>query len=71
MFWLKSRTGKLFEAGLNILDAAIGFGLVSCATAAAVFGKVYQTILLGLLAVGIFLRLKRRNTSRALAAQQK
>ncbi|WP_241462002.1 hypothetical protein [Sphaerotilus natans] len=51
------------DAGLNLLDTAIGFGLVSVAAVAAVFGKFLLGGLLAALALGVFVRLKRRTKS--------
>lgn len=46
-----------------VLDTAIGFGLVSVAAVAAVFGKFLLGGLLAALALGVFVRLKRRTKS--------
>ncbi|WP_180692792.1 hypothetical protein [Sphaerotilus sulfidivorans] len=62
-FSSKSRPGKAVDAGLNLLDTAIGFGLVSVAAVAAVFGKFLLGGLLAALALGVFVRLKRRTKS--------
>lgn len=62
-FLSKSRPGKAVDAGLNLLDTAIGFGLVSVAAVAAVFGKFLLGGLLAALALGVFVRLKRRTKS--------
>lgn len=66
-FWSKSRSGKAVEAGLHMLDTAIGFGLVSVAAVAAAFGKFLLGGLLAALALGVFVRLTRRTKSRAAA----
>ena len=58
-FFSKSRSGKAVEAGLHILDTAIGFGLVSVAAVAAAFGKFLLGGLLAALALGVFIRLRR------------
>jgi hypothetical protein len=63
-FWSKSRSGKAVEAGLNILDGTIGFGLVSGAAVAAVFGKFFLGGFLVAVALGVFARLKRRTKSK-------
>ena len=62
-FSSKSRPVKAVDAGLNLLDTAIGFGLVSVAAVAAVFGKFLLGGLLVALALGVFVRLKRRTKS--------
>lgn len=62
-FSSKSRPGKAVDAGLNLLDTAIGFGLMSVAAVAAVFGKFLLGGLLAALALGVFVRLKRRTKS--------
>ena len=62
-FLSKSRPGQAVDAGLNLLDTAIGFGLVSVAAVAAVFGKFLLGGLLAALALGVFVRLKRRTKS--------
>jgi hypothetical protein len=59
-FWAKSRSGRLIETGVDLLDTAIGFGLISFATVAAVLGKFLLTVLFGLIALGVFIRIKRR-----------
>jgi hypothetical protein len=56
-FWSKSRSGKAVEAGLNILDGAIGFGLISGAAVASAFGKFLLGGLLAAFALGVFARL--------------
>lgn len=66
-FWSKSRSSKAVEAGLNILDSAICFGLVSVAAVAAAFGKFLLGGFLAVLALGVFVRLTRRTKSKAAA----
>jgi hypothetical protein len=58
--WSKTRTGQVFEGAAWALDAAIGFGLISGAVVAAVFGKFVLFGILAALAIGVFLRLNRR-----------
>lgn len=43
----------------DVLQAALQFGLLSGATLAAAFGKVLLAVLLGAVALGVFLRFKR------------
>jgi len=61
--WSKSRTGKVIEGGMNLLDAAIAFGLVSGATVVVAFGKFLLGGILGALALGVFARMSRRTKS--------
>ena len=63
-FWWKTRSGKAVEAGLHILDTAIGFGLVAVVVA---FGKFLLGGFLAALALGVFVRLTRRMKSKASA----
>ncbi len=60
MVWLKSRTGKMIESGLQFLDILVGFGFISGAALAAATGKLILGGFLGALALGVFVRLKRR-----------
>jgi hypothetical protein len=60
MFWFKTRLAKLLESGLYLLEAAIGFGLVSGATVAVVTGKLVLAGILLALALGVLLRFIRR-----------
>ena len=62
MFWFKSRLGKIFEGGLHLLEAAIGFGFVTTAAVAVFAGKLVLAGILLALALGVFLRLFRRRT---------
>lgn len=64
-FWSKSRTGKVIEGGLNLLDAAVAFGLISGAAVVMAFGKFLLGGVLGALALGVFARLVRRAKSKA------
>jgi hypothetical protein len=56
-----------FEFALNALETAIQIGLVTAASAAVFFGKIYLALILLLIAVGIFLRLKRKKRNNKLA----
>lgn len=60
LFWSTSRSGKIVEGALNLLEAAIGFGLVSGAVVAASLGKFILGGLLGVLTLGVVVRFKRR-----------
>lgn len=62
MFWAKSKTGKILEGGLHLLDGAIGFGLISGAAVVVALGQFFLGGLLAVLALGIFVRMKRRKT---------
>lgn len=64
-FWSKSRTGKVIEGSLNLLDAAVAFGLISGAAVVMAFGKFLLGGVLGALALGVFARLSRRAKSKA------
>jgi hypothetical protein len=64
-FWSKSRAGKVIEGGLNLLDAAVAFGLISGATVVMAFGNFLLGGVLGALALGVFARLSRRVKSKA------
>lgn len=66
-FMSKSHSGKAVEAGLNILDGAVGFGLVSSAAVAAAFGKFLLGGLLAGFAFGVFARLTRRRKAQTSA----
>ena len=67
MFWAKSRTGRLIEGAAWALDAAIGIGLISGAVVAAVLGKALLGAILALVALGVFLRFKRRQSKSKIA----
>ena len=60
MFWFKSKLGKILEGGLHLLEAAVGFGLVSGATVAVVTGKLILAGIFLALALGVLLRFMRR-----------
>ncbi|WP_208508059.1 hypothetical protein [Variovorax paradoxus] len=47
------------DAALQLLEALIGFGLVSGAAVAAALGQFILGGILGALAIGVFLRFKR------------
>ncbi|MFC5300585.1 hypothetical protein [Azospira restricta] len=64
-FWSKSRTGKTIEGGLNLLDGAVGYGLLSGAAVVVAFGKFLLGGVLGALALGMFARLSHRANSKA------
>lgn len=66
-FWSKSRSGKAVEAGLHILDGAVGFGLVSSAAVAAAFGNFLLGGLLAAFAFGVFARMTRCTKARTSA----
>jgi hypothetical protein len=59
-FWAKSRTGRSIEGGMHLLDAALGFGLVSIAVVSAVLGKLILACLLAVFALGVLVRMARR-----------
>ncbi len=63
MFWARSRTGRLIEGAAWALDWAIGLGLVSGAVVALVLGKLLLGGILALVALGVFLRFKRRRST--------
>lgn len=69
-FWSKSRTGKVVEGGLNLLDGAVAFGLVSGAAVVLAFGKILLGGVLGALALGVFARMTRRAKSNASSGQE-
>lgn len=69
MFLATFRTRKLVENGLDLLDAAIGFGLISGAALAMAVGKFMLTGILVLLTLGIALRFIRRGRRRKAANQ--
>jgi len=69
-FWSKSRKGKVVEGGLNLLDGAIAFGLISGAAVVLAFGKFLVGGVLGVLALGVFARMSRRTQSNASSAQE-
>lgn len=69
-FWSKSRTGKVVEGGLNLLDGAIAFGLVSGAAVVFAFGKFLLGGVLAALALGVFARMSRRAKSNASSDQK-
>lgn len=59
MSLLKSRFGRLFEAAVLLLEFALRFGLISGTAVAAALGQFILAGVLGVLAVGAFLRFKR------------
>ncbi len=65
---MKSKLGEritfLFEGAANLLDSAIGFGLISGSAVALAFGQFLLGIILAVLAFGVFLRFKRGRISR-------
>lgn len=69
-FFSKSRTGKIIEGGLHLLDGAVGFGLLSGAAVVMAFGNFLLGGVLGALALGVFARLSRRTKSKATSAQK-
>jgi hypothetical protein len=64
LLWAKSRVGRLIESAAWALDAWIGFGLVSGAAVAVALGKFAVGGVLAVVAVGVFLRFKRRRKSK-------
>lgn len=60
----KSRTGKVVEGGLNLLDGTVGFGLLSGAAVVMAFGNFLLGGVLGALALGVLARLTRRTKSK-------
>ena len=54
--------GRALEGAAWLLEAAIGFGLVSCAAVAAMLGKLWLGGLLAALAVGVAVRFGRRRS---------
>lgn len=64
LLWSKSRIGRTLESAAWALDAAIGFGLVTGAAVAVAFGKFATGGVLTVVALGVFLRFKRRRASR-------
>jgi len=69
-FWSKSRTGKVVEGGLNLLDGAIAFGLVSGAAVVLAFGKFLLGGVLVALALGVISRMSRRAKSNTSSDQK-
>lgn len=69
-FFSKSRTGKVIEGGLNLLDGAVGFGLLSGAAVVMAFGNFLLGGVLGAFALGVFARLSRRTKSKAASTQK-
>lgn len=59
-FWSKSRSGKVLEGGLHLLETALAFGLVSGAVLASIFGKIVLAGLLVLIALALFFHVARR-----------
>ena len=57
------RQGLMLIAG-DVLQAALQFGLLSGTALAAAFGKVLLAVLLGAVALGVFLRFKRGRKNR-------
>lgn len=70
-FFSETRTGKFVEGGLNLLDAAVGFGLLAGATLVTAFGNFVLGSVLGVLALAVFARLGRRKKVKAAATQKK
>ncbi len=64
-FWSKSRTGKVIEGGLNLLDGAVGFGLLGAVAVVVALGKFVLGGVLGVLALGVFARISRRTKGKA------
>ena len=64
-FWSKSRTQKAVEGGLNLLDGALAFGLISGAAVVSALGKFLLGGVLAALALGVFARMTRRSKSKA------
>ena len=60
MFWLKSRTGRALEGAAWLVDAAIGFGLVSGVLVALAFGIIFLGGLFAAFALAVYLRFKRK-----------
>lgn len=60
-FWSKSRSGKVLEGGLHLLDTALAFGLVSGAVLASIFGKLILAGLLVVIALALVFRAARRD----------
>lgn len=69
-FWSKSRTGKVVEGGLNLLDSVVTFGLVSGAAVVLAFGKLLLGGVLSAFALGVFARMCRRTKSDLTSAQE-
>lgn len=69
-FFAKSRTGKVVEGGLNLLDGAVGFGLLSRAAVVMAFGNFLLGGVLGALALGVFARLRRRTKPKVASTQK-
>ncbi len=64
--WDKALRGKTVEAGLNLLDAAIGLGLVSGAAVAATIGNLMLCAILAAFAFGVLARLTRRKSKKSI-----
>jgi len=69
-YFSKSRTGKVVEGGLNLLDGAVGFGLLSGAAVVMAFGNFLLGGVLAALALGVFARLSRRTKSKVASTQK-
>lgn len=70
-FFSESRTGKFLEGGLNLLDAAVGFGLLAGATLVTAIGNFVLGGVLGVLALAVFARLGHRKKVKAVATPKK
>jgi O-antigen/teichoic acid export membrane protein len=64
MSWLKSRLGRLFIGTAEALEAGIGLGLISGAALTFAVGQVVLGGIMAALAVGIYLRFKRKKIKR-------
>lgn len=62
--WSKSRTARAVEVGLNMLEAAIGFGLIGGAAVVSAMGNFLLGGLFAAFACGVFARLNRRTRAK-------
>jgi hypothetical protein len=60
----KYSVGRLLEGAGYMLEAAVRLGLVSGAAVAAFFGQVVLAVVLGAIALGMFLRVWRGKVSK-------
>ncbi len=70
MFWAKSPAGRLVEGAAWALDLAMRLGLVAGAVIAAAMGQIFLGGVLALVALGVFLRFKRRRSKPKNAASE-
>lgn len=62
LFWAKSKAGRLVEGAAWAFEAIVGFGLISGTAVAAATGRFLLGGILATVALGVFLRFKRRRS---------